>query len=44
MTALIPALSCSSCGPPAQFAELVTVEVERAECYAERSGNGWVSE
>jgi hypothetical protein len=40
------ALSCRSCRPNAPFAELVCLSKSSlvGEYYAERSGNGWVSE
>jgi|HubBroStandDraft_6_1064221.scaffolds.fasta_scaffold24498_10 ATP-dependent DNA ligase len=46
VTALIPALSCQSCRPNAPFAEWVCLSKASLaqECYAERSGNRWVSE
>jgi hypothetical protein len=46
VTALIPALSCRSCRPNAPFAEPVCLSKSSLaeECYAERSGNRWVSE
>jgi hypothetical protein len=46
VTALTPALSCRSCRPNAQFAELLSLSKSSLaeEYYAERSGNKWVSE
>jgi hypothetical protein len=46
VTALTPALSCRSCRPNAPFAEIVCLSKSSVaeEYYAERSGNGWVSE
>jgi hypothetical protein len=46
VTALIPALSCRSCGPNAPFAELVCLSKTSVaeDFYAEYSGNRWVSE
>ena len=46
VTALTPALSCSSCRPNAPFTELIglTKSSVAEEYYAERSGNRWVSE
>ena len=46
VTALIPALSCRSCRPNAQFAKLLSLSKTgiAEEYYAERSGNRWVGE